>query len=69
MTSGVGAFNKAASDAYEMISTQKREELQRRAESIEKTTKVTPVDVRHRAAAVFKKIKNQVSMKDIPFKF
>jgi hypothetical protein len=59
MISGVGAFNKAASRAYEVLSIQEKEQLQKRAESIEKNTPFTSIDIRHRAASVFKKIRNQ----------
>ena len=56
---GVGAFNKAASNAYKMLSTEEREALQGRANNTE-TIKMTSGDVIKRAAAVFKKIQNQV---------
>ena len=60
MNDGVGAFNKAASNAYEMLSSEKKAQLKERAESIEKNATFTSIDIRHRAAAVFKKIRNQV---------
>lgn len=57
MNDGVGAFNKAASIVYDKLGSQEKEQLQEKAESIEK---YTSIDIRHRAAAVFKKIRNQV---------
>ena len=57
MSTGVGTFNKAASNAYE---SQERERLQEKAEKIEKSTTFTSADIRHRASTVFKKIRNQV---------
>ena len=60
MSGGVGAFNKAASNAYEVLSYQEKEQLKEKAESIEKNTQLTSIDIRHRAAAVFKKIRSQV---------
>ena len=59
MTSGVGAFNKAASCAYEHLSVEEKEKLRGKAES-SRSNEVTPIDVQHRAASVFKKIRNQV---------
>ena len=59
MTSGVGAFNKAASWAYEQLSVQEKERLREKAKS-SGSNEVTPIDVQHRAASVFKKIRNQV---------
>ena len=54
MTSGVGAFNKAASCAYEHLSVEEKEKLRGMAES-SSSNEVTPIDVQHRAASVFKK--------------
>ena len=54
MSGGVGAFNKAASNAYEVLSYQEKEQLKEKAESIEKNTQLTSIDIRHRAAAVKK---------------
>ena len=60
MSTGIGTFNKAASNAYGFLSTQERERLQEKAEKIEKSTTFTSADIRHRASTVFKKIRNQV---------
>ena len=59
MKSGVGTFNKVASNAYKMLSMEEREALQGRADNTE-TINMTSGDVIKRAAAVFKKIRNQV---------
>ena len=55
MKSGVGAFNKAASNAYKMLSKEEREALQGRADNTE-TIDTTSGNVIKRAAAVFKKL-------------
>ena len=53
MKSGVGAFNKAASVAYEKLDDDKKQMLRRKAER--QFSDVTKVDVRKKAASVFKK--------------
>ena len=59
MASGVGRFNKAASNAYKTLSMEERGALQRRADNTEAIS-ITSKDVLKRAAAVFLKIQNQV---------
>ena len=56
MTSGVGAFNKAASWSYEQLSVEEKERLRAKAES-SGSAEITPIDVQHREASVFKKIR------------
>ena len=59
MTSGVGAFNKAASCSYEQLSVEEKERLRAKAGS-SGSAEITPADVQRRAASVFKKIRDQV---------
>lgn len=60
MKSGVGAFNKAASVAYEKLDDEKKQMLRRKAER--QFSDVTEVDVGKKAALVFKKIQIQVCL-------
>ena len=60
MKSGVGAFNKAASAAYEKLDDQEKETLRDKAER--QFSDVTKVDVRRKAASVIKTIQIQVCL-------
>lgn len=59
LSHGVGAFNKAASRAYEQLSTQEKEKLKETAENYD-GNEVTSRDIEKRAAVIFKNIRTQV---------